>query len=66
MSTIRPFYDDLNKLYQTVLGRPIDHSGYFAYASLLERGEKTLEDVERILRNSQEHKDHEAGSREER
>ena len=66
MPTIRPFYDELNTLYQTLLGRPIDHSGYFTYATLLERGEKTLEDVERLLRNSPEYKNRKAPSREDR
>ena len=61
MPLIRPFYEELNALYQSLLGRPIDHSGYFTYATLLERGEETLEDVERILRAAPEYKNREAG-----
>jgi len=57
---IRPFRDALDALYRSVLGRPVDHSGYFTYATLLERGETTLADVERILRESPEGKAREA------
>ncbi len=62
MPAIRPFYTELDALYRRLLGRSIDHSGYFTYATLLERGEKTLEDVERILCNSSEYKNRDASS----
>ncbi len=57
MPAIRPFYAELDALYRRLLGRSIDHSGYFTYATLLERGETTLDDVERILRDSPEHRE---------
>jgi hypothetical protein len=57
---IRPFRDELDALYRSVLGRPVDHSGYFTYASLLETGTATLEDIERILRDSSEGREHAA------
>jgi hypothetical protein len=56
MAGDRPYYDELNRLYQAVLGRAIDHSGYFSYATMLERGEKSLAEIEQILRDSDEYR----------
>jgi len=57
----RPYYEELSRLYQDVLGRPIDHSGYFTYATMLERNEKTLVEIERILRASDEYRNRKKG-----
>ena len=56
MSEIRPYRDELDRLYRRLLGRRLDHSGYFTYAGLLEAGAKTLADIERILKRSDEYK----------
>ncbi|GJL80408.1 MAG: hypothetical protein DHS20C01_00420 [marine bacterium B5-7] len=52
---IKPFYEELDLLYLKILKRNIDHSGYFTYATVLERGQKSLKDVEAILKASPEH-----------
>ncbi len=56
MAGIRPYYHELNRLYRELLGRDIDHSGYFTYAGLLESGEMALVDIERILKESEEYR----------
>lgn len=56
MSQIRPYRDELEHLYRELFGRALDHSGYFTYATRLESGDMTLEEVERILKGSDEFK----------
>jgi hypothetical protein len=50
----QPFFRELDDLYRRILVRPIDPSGYATYAALLASGEKSLEDVALILRDSEE------------
>jgi len=56
MAAERPYFEELSRLYLDVLGRPIDHSGYFTYATMLERDEKSLAEIEQILRASDEYR----------
>ena len=56
MNAARTWYEELNDLYQKILNRKIDYSGYFTYATLLERGECTLEDIAKILQRSDEYR----------
>jgi hypothetical protein len=55
---IQPYRRELDELYQRHLGRDIDATGYYHYAALLEDGVRTLEDIERILLDSDEYREH--------
>ncbi len=55
MKPIKPFYDELNALYESLLKRSIDYSGYFTYASLLENGKHDIKEIEYILKRSDEY-----------
>ncbi len=50
------YREELDRLYQDVLLRPVDPSGYRTYSRLLESGEKTLAGIEAILRDSDEYR----------
>ena len=60
MPGVRPFFTELDSLYRRLLGRSIDHSGYFTYATLMERGEMTLDDIEGSIRQSPEYAERQA------
>ncbi len=60
----QPFYSELSALYRRLLDRDIDNTGYYHYAVLLEEGRRSLDEIERIIVDSEEYRGRVAGYRE--
>ena len=60
-----PYYEEINGIYDRLLGRKVDYDGFCTYSVLFEKGKMNERKLENILKNSNEYKKREVGGEEE-
>ena len=47
-----PYYEEINGIYDRLLGRKVDYDGFCTYSVLFEKGKMNERKLENILKNS--------------